>query len=189
MTSNTGLTICKNRYLSFINKGLILFMFTLFIIVIVPCFCLMVTYWREMPMFIKILSPILSAIILAAIATTPFNGMVITKNDSIIFVPDFRVKKLKLKDLKRIAFNFSEWENNKYSAEVKFVYKDGRVFIKDYSRQFRNMKNKTLAMLVYTIKARKVQAICEKLTNLDVCVITIIDKDKNIIHQKSNCVS
>ena len=57
------------------------------------------------------------------------------------------------------------------------------VFCKDYSKQFRNIKNKKLAMSMYTITKRKVERICNKLLNLNICVTTIVDKNKNITYQ------
>lgn len=66
---------------------------------------------------------------------------------------------------------------------VKFVYRDGKVFNKDYSKQFRNMKNKKLAISMYTITKRKVNRICNKLLDLSICVTTILDKNRNITYQ------
>ena len=178
----------KREFLSFINKGIMALLFGLLLLVIIPCTCFVFIYWSEMPVFIKIFWPILLAIVLLGIVllgivNTPLNGMAITKNGTIIFILDFRLKKLNVNELERIAFNFNEWENNKYSATVKFVYKDGEVFAKDYSKQFRNMKNKKLAMSMYTIKKRRVDKICQKLSDLDNCVITIVDKNRNIVYQ------
>ena len=183
MMSNNGLMTYKSKYLSFINKGTMALLFGLLLIVIVPCTCFMFVYWSEMPIFIRIFWPILLTVILIGIIVTPLNGMAITKNGTIFFVPDFRFKKLNVNELERMAFNFNEWENNKYSVTVKFVYKDGEVFAKDYSKQFRNMRNKKLAMSMYTIKKRRVDKICKKLSDLDNCVITIVDKNRNIVFQ------
>ncbi len=99
-------------------------------------------------------------------------------------MPDFRLKKFKVKDLEKIAIVFNEWENNKYSVMIKFLYRDGKVFYKDYSKQFRNMKNKKLAMSIYTMTKRKIDKICNKLLDLNICVTTILDKNRNIIYQK-----
>jgi hypothetical protein len=114
---------------------------------------------------------------------TPLNGMVITKKGSVLFLPDFRFKKFNVKDLEKIAIVFTEWENNKYSAMIKFIYRNGQVFCKDYSKQFRNMKNKKLTMSMYTITKRKVDRICNKLLDLNICITTIIDKNRNITYQ------
>lgn len=181
--SNNGLMTYKNKWLSFINKGIITMLLGLLLIVIVPCSCLLFTYWSEMPIFIKIFWPILSAIIFIGIIITPLNGMIITKKGTILFLPDFRLKKFNAKDLERMAIVFTEWKNNKYSVMIKFIYKDAKVFCKDYSKQFRNMTNKKLTMSMYTITKRKVERICNKLVDLDICVITIIDKNINITYQ------
>lgn len=180
--SNNGSMTYKNKWLSFINKG-IMILFLGLLVVIVPCSYLLFTYWAEMPIFIKIFWPILLAIIFIGIIITPLNGMIITKNGTILFLPDFRLKKFNIKDLEKITIVFSEWENNKYSVMVKFVYRDGKVFNKDYSKQFRNMKNKKLAISMYTITKRKVNRICNKLLDLSICVTTILDKNRNITYQ------
>lgn len=181
--SNNGLMTYKNRWLSFINKGIMTLLLGLLLIVIVPCSYLLFMYWSEMPIFIKMFWPVLLVIIFAGLIITPLNGMIITEKGTVLFLPDFRLKKCNVKDLERLSIVFSEWENNKYSATIKFVYKDGKVFYKDYSKQFRNMKNKKLAMSVYTITKRKIEIICNKLLDLSICAITILDKNKNIIFQ------
>ena len=181
--SNDGLMIYKNKWLSFINKGIIVLLLVLLLMIIVPFSYLLFVYWSEMPIFIKIFWPILLAIIFIGVIIAPLNGMVITKKGTVLFLPDFRLKKFNVKDLEKIAIVFTEWENNKYSVMIKFIYRDGMVFCKDYSKQFRNIKNKKLAMSMYTITKRKVERICNKLLNLNICVTTIVDKNKNITYQ------
>ena len=110
-------------------------------------------------------------------------GWLSQKREPYYFFPDFRFKKINVKDLERLSIVFTEWENDKYSAMIKFVYRDGKVFYKDYSKQFRNMKNKKLAMSMYTIKKGKTERICNKLLDLKICVTTILDKNRNIIYQ------
>lgn len=183
MTSNNGLMTYKKIWLSFINKWIISLLLVVLLIVMVPCSYLVFTYWLEMPILIKIFSPILLALIIMGIIITPLNGMIITKKGTILFLPDFRLKKFNVKDLERIAIVFTEWENKKYSVKIRFIYREGKVFNKDYSNQFRNMKNKKLAMSMYTITKRKVERICNKLLDLNICVITILDKNRNITYQ------
>lgn len=183
MMSNNGLMTYKNKWLSFINKGIITLLLGLLLIVIVPCSYLLFTHWSEMPIFIKIFWPILSAIIFIGIIITPFNGMIITRKGTVLFLPDFRLKRFNVKDLERIAIVFTEQENNKYSVMIKIVHGDGKVFAKDYSKQFRNMKNKKLAMSMYTITKKRVETICNKLLDLTICVTTILDKNRNITFQ------
>ena len=183
MMSSNGLMTYKNKWLSFINKGIITLLLGLMLIVIVPCLYLLFAYWSEMPIFIKIFWPILSAIIFMGVIITPLNGMIITKKGTILFFPDFRLKKLDVKDLEKLSIVFTEWENNKYSAMIKIICRNGQVFCKDYSKQFRNMKNKKITMSMYTITKRKMERICNKLLDLNICVTTILDKNRNIIYQ------
>ena len=183
MMLNNGLMTYKNKWLSFINKGIIVLLLGLLLMIIVPLSYLLFVYWSEMPIFIKIFWPILLAIIFTGVLITPLNGMVITKKGTVFFLPDFRLKKFNVKDLEKIAIVFTEWENNKYSVRIKFICKDGIIFCKDYSKQFRNMNNKKLAMSMYTITKRKVERICNEVLTLNICVTTIIDKNKNITYQ------
>lgn len=180
--SNNGLMTYKNKWVSFINKGIMTLLLGVLLIVIIPCSYLIFAYWSEMPTFIKIFWPVLLAIIFIGIIIAPLNGMIITKKGTILFLPDFRLKRFDVKDLEKIAIIFNKWENNKYSVMVKFVYGDGKTFSKDYSKQFRNMKNRKLAMSVYTITKRKVERICNKLLDLNICVTTIIDNNRNITY-------
>lgn len=184
MMSNNGLMTYKNKWLSFINNGTIVLFLGLIMIIIVPCSYLLFTYWSEMPIFIKIFGPILLVIIFIGLIITPLNGMIITKKGTILFLPDFRLKNFKVKNLEKLSIVFTEWENNKYSVMIKFLCRDGKVFYKDYSKQFRNMKNKKLAMSMYTITKRKIEKICKKLLDLNICVITILGKNGNIIYQR-----
>lgn len=93
------------------------------------------------------------------------------------------MKIFNVKDLEKIAIVFTEWEKNKYSAMIKIIYRNGKVFCKDYSKQFRNMKNKKLTMSMYTITKRKVNRICDKLLDLNIFITTILDKNRNITYQ------
>lgn len=184
MISNNGSATYKSKYLSFINKWFISLLFVLLMLVIIPCSYLIFTYWYEMPIFLKIFWPILLAVILIGAIMTPLNGMFINKKGLITFIYDFRFKKIKTNELGRISFVFNEWGNYKYSATIKFIYKNGKIFIYDYSKQFRSIKNKKLSMSMYTIKKSKIDKICKKMLDLNICVITIIDKNGRITYQK-----
>lgn len=85
MISHNGLMNCKSKCFSFINKGKITLLLVLLLIVIVPCSYLLFKYWSEMPIFIKVLWPILSVIIFIGIILTSLNGMIITKKESSYF--------------------------------------------------------------------------------------------------------
>ena len=141
----------------------------------------MVAYWNEMPIAIKILGPIIMAIAFVGILITPLNGMYINKNGAIIFVSDFRIKRIKVNDVAKLEFIFEEWENKKFSVIVKIACVDGSIFTKDYSKQFCNMPNNKLARSVYTISSNKVDKIQKQVVALNNCVVTVVDKDKNVV--------
>lgn len=181
--SSNGSTTYKLKRITFFNKPMVTLLSSAALIVLIPCSYIMLAYWSDMPLPIKLFVPIVFIIVFVGIIMVPLNGMLITKRGTVLFVPDLRLKKFNLKDLKRISIVFNEWENNKYSATVKFVCTDGTVFLKDYSKQFANMKKQKLARSAYTLSKRKVDKICYNLSDMDVCIITIIDKNHNIVNQ------
>ena len=138
-----------------------------------------------MTLLIKVSSLVMLPFIVAGMIATPFNGMIITSKGTVLFIPDIRLIKRDISDIERIAITFNEWENCKYSATVRFVCKDGRIFEKNYSSEFRNRKQQKSAMSLYTIKKSKVDEICKSLSDVDICVITIVDKNRSITYQKT----
>ena len=186
MISKSGLTVNKRICLSFVNKFLLLVVCGLLLLVISSCSYLLYVYWFDFPLIVKILGPITLAAILIGIAFTPFNGMVITQKGTILFLPDLRIKKASLEELDRVAIIFNECDNGKYSVTVKMVYKSGRVFVKDYSKQFNDLKHKRLPMSVYTINKQKVDKILAKLSALNAFYTTVVDKNRQIVYQNKH---
>lgn len=180
---NNGLMTYKNIFLSFINKGIISLLIISLMIIILPCSYLVFAFWSEMPIFMKVFWPIFLVVLIVGIIIVPFNGMIISRRGVIVFIPDYRIKVFKTSKLESIALNFIECENNKYATTIKLVYKGGKVFTKDYSKQFRNMRKKRLVMSIYTIRRIKVNKILDQLLNFPNCMITIIDKNGKIINQ------
>ena len=186
MELNSGFITCKKTSLSFIKKGVICWFLFLLIILFAVFAFFVFNPEKNAPISVKIILVILLSIFLLGFIIVSLNGMYMNKKGRIIFIPDVRLKKIKLIDLKRISINFNQWENNKFSVMIKFVYKDGKSFKKDYSNQFTGIRNKRLAMSLYTISKRRVDKICESLNDLKICVITIIDKNSKVIYQTTN---
>ena len=109
MRLNNGLTIYKNKHISFINKIAIVLLQIISLLVIVPCSYMVFAYWFEMPLLIRIFWPIILIIILMGIIITPFNGMTITKRGTILFLPDFRLLKSTINNIQRISIIFNQW--------------------------------------------------------------------------------
>ena len=160
--------------------------FIMLMCVIGPLSFIAFQFWPELPIVLKIFWPIiLAGVFVGFLVTTPLNGMFISKTGTLVFIPDVRFKKTNLKELERLAINFSEWENHKYSVSVKLVYKDGNTCTKNYARQFNTQQSifRILSMTVYTLNAKKVNNICNKLMNLNISFITVVDKNGNIVYQ------
>lgn len=183
MGSNNGLTICTNKAMNFINKKVLVFVPILLSAILIPCIWVMVSYWSECPIVLRIMGITLLSIICLGLISIPFHGMYITKKGNILFIPDFRIKVIKRSDISRISLNFNEWQNSKYSVSVKIKYLDGRFFLKDYAKQFRKMRRKRTIMAAYTIKKCEVDKISEMLSNDRIFCITMIDKNGTILSQ------
>ena len=109
MLSNNGLMNEKNKFFSFINKGIMILVETLLLAILFPCFYVIFLYWSEMSILVKMFCPILFMTAFIGIIISPFNGMMITKNGNILFFPDFRLKKLNIKDLKCCCMYDRKW--------------------------------------------------------------------------------
>ena len=139
--------------------------------------------WCEDPLM-AVLCPIAGVICFAAAVLVPLSGMMITKKGTIVFLPDFRLKTFRMTDLKRVVLNFNECKNKKYSVTIKFIAENGKVFMNDYSVHFRNrVRGERLAMAMYTVSRKKVDRICEELSDVSICIITIIYQDQRIVYQ------
>mgnify|MGYP004533966059 FL=1 len=183
MIINSNSTSYKKIKITFINVAMKTFLLSLlFVIIIILCSFSVFANWSEEELIIKIFWPTLLVHIFIVIIVTNLTGMVITKAGTISFLPDFKVKKCNIDELERLAITFTEWENNKYSVTVKFIYKNGKVFCKDYSQKFSDSRFRKILMSVYTINKRKVDKICEKIMDIDVCAITIVNKTGNAIY-------
>lgn len=53
MLSNNGLMNEKNKFFSFINKGIMILVDTLLLAIIFPCFYFIFLYWSEMSILVK----------------------------------------------------------------------------------------------------------------------------------------
>lgn len=195
MTSKNGSTRCKNISLSFISMAGIWLLEIILLAVFIPMFYCIVVYWLEMPILMKILGPILFAILLPSMVLMPINGMVITKKNKVYFMPDIRIKKFNLDEISRIGLVFKRQPNFRYAARVKIMYNDGRVFVKEYSNQFNNdhiaygkhnARKRKLAMALYTIPKSKVDKIIVKIDCLEYITVSIVEDGKIVYNSYKN---
>ena len=67
---------------------------------------------------------------------------------------------------------------------IRFISENGKVFKRDYSVHFRNrVRGTRLAMAMYTISRKKVDRICEELSNVNIFIVTITDQNQKIVYQ------
>ncbi len=181
MTLNNGSTAYKG-HMSFIKKGILSIPLLFLVSVLGACGYLLIAYWVEMPLALKLFGLIIIPILLVGIFMMPLNGMFVTSK-AVVFVPDLRIKRVPVDKLNRISFVFSEWENGKYSVSVKIIRIDGKTFVKDYSSQFANARKKKFLMHANTINKSKVEELVETLSDWQFAETTIVDKNGKIVFQ------
>ena len=186
MTTNSEFFSLKTIFLCFVNKGAVLLYATLTILILLPLFAfsMMLLHDDEFYTEILIFSCIALMVVLIKLITAPLNGIFIRKKGTVVFVLGSRIKKAKVEDLKRFAISFTEWPNNKYSASVKIVYKNGKIYKKDYAHNFVSPKPKRLFYYLYTISQKQMDVLCQRLLDVRNCCITVIDKNGDAVYQK-----
>lgn len=189
MTSSNGSIVYKSMHADFINRAAMSIAAIFLTAVIAAVTVLFVLYWESIPLFIIVILSILLVITAFGIIFMLLNGIFITKKGKLFFFPDFRIKVYKMFDVERLAINFNECENHRYSVTIKIKQKNGKFFFKDYSRQFRNLRQKKLSMFTYTIKRNEVDRIYSKFKALNNIRLTIINRNCEIVMQNTDCTS
>ena len=134
-------------------------------------------------LFVKILLPVIAAgITLISVLSASKEYISFGKDGKIKIVSGFGAETVDVSELKRIAVNFKEWENNEFSAQVKFVFSEGDVILKDYGAKFENTANH-LGLSSYTMPKKEMEAVCEKLASMNICNISVIDIEQDIVYQ------
>ena len=136
-----------------------------------------------MAIILKIAFAILAVISIISLAIAPRNALYVLKSGKIKLVDGaFGGITLELKELKRVAVNFSEWENGEFSADLKFVTEDGDVYKKEYAAKFESTANHT-GLSSYTLPREKVDEYCEKMAEMNLFNVSVIDANKDIVYQ------
>jgi len=132
---------------------------------------------------LKVVFAIAALISLLLLALAPKSGLYVYKNGKIKLVSGiFGGGTFELKDIKRIAVNFSEWETGEFSADLKFVTEDGEIFKKEYAEKFESTSNH-IGLSTYTLPREKVDEYCEKMAEMNIFNISVIDANKDIVYQ------
>ena len=126
---------------------------------------------------------IAAIVALVSLASLPRNGLYVSKDGKIKLVDGaFGGGTFELKDLKRIAVNFSEWETGEFSADLKFVTEDGEIFKKEFAAKFESTANHA-GLSTYTLPRETVDEYCEKMAEMNIFNLSVIDANKDIIYQ------
>ena len=132
---------------------------------------------------LKIVCGIIAVISLISLALTPKNGLYVFKDGKIKLIDGaFGGVTFEIKNLKRVAVNFSEWENGEFSADLKFVTEDGEIFKKEYAAKFESTANHT-GLSAYTLPREKVNEYCEQMAKMNLFNVSVIDVNKDIVYQ------
>ena len=132
---------------------------------------------------LKIVCGVIAVISLIGLALAPRNGLYIFTNGKIKLIDGaFGGVTLDLKDLKRIAVNFSEWETGEFSADLKFVTENGEIYKKEYAAKFESTANHA-GLSAYTLSRAQVDEYCEKMAEMNIFNVSVIDANKDIVYQ------
>ncbi len=162
------------------------FVHSFFQIICISLFSLiLLSVHDRMPAFIYFIWILLALPILIGAITTPFIGIWIY-NNSVLLIPDIRTKRIKAENINSLVLIFKEYKNGKYAVTVKLLYKNGRIFKRDYSVTFRSRLNSIYEMIgrsIYTITKKRVDKICRDALSIDFCtVVNVIDVRGNTVY-------
>ncbi len=110
------------------------------------------------------------------------DGLYINKEGKIKIISGIGKDEFELAQVKRIAFNFTEWENEEFSAQFKVVFEDGEIINQNYAKKFEDTGNH-MGLSSYTMSKAEMEAICKRLEEMNIGNISVIDFNKDITYQ------
>ncbi len=110
------------------------------------------------------------------------DGLYIYTDGKVKIISGIGKDEFELIQVKRIAFNFTEWENEEFSAQFKIVFEDGEILNQNYAKKFEDTGNH-MGLSAYTMSKADMEAICKKLEAMNICNISVIDFNKDITYQ------
>ncbi len=133
---------------------------------------------------------IIFKIVFAAVFVVLLVSALNVRRDGLYVYTDGKVKiisgigkdEFELIQIKRIAFNFTEWENEEFSAQFKIVFEDGEILNQNYAKKFEDTGNH-MGLSAYTMSKNDMEAICKRLEAMNICNISVIDFNKDITYQ------
>lgn len=131
---------------------------------------------------LKIAIAAIFVVLLINVITLPKTGLYIRKDGKIKIVYGMSKDEFEISAIKRIAVNFTEWENEEFSAHFKFVFEDGEIVNVNYAKKFEDTGNH-LSLSSYTMSKEEMEAACKKLAEMNICNISVIDFNKDITYQ------
>lgn len=133
-------------------------------------------------LFFKVMLPVSLIFLALSIVSDNREGVFISTDGKIKITCGLGTDTFDLKDVKRIAVNFTEWENEEFSTQIKIVFNEGDVYNKNYAAKFENTSNH-LFLNKYTLPKSDIDVLCAKLEEMNICNITVIDINKDITYQ------
>lgn len=169
------------------KKNFLLCMIPLIVIAGVFLF-LLIQYWEAFPIAAIVFMLAFCMAIAVGISFALANGIYCLSGKRVLLVLGMRISIVKARSIQRLSVIFREEVHDRFSAAVKLTKHDGHSIQTDHSRQLQNRKNVRLATAVYTIPAKQVDRISEKLLRLPQSTVTQIDLRGKIVWQKRNGV-
>ena len=186
MMSNNGSMICKKVAVSFINKTNFFFCLLPLNVMAGVFLFLLIQYWGVFPALAIAFMIAICIIVIFGDIFALANGLHCLAGERVLLVLGIRIGVVKVQSIQRFSVTFREESYDKFSAMVKLVKQDGGIMKADYSSQFSYRKHKRLAMAVYTISAKQVDRISQKVLCLPNSVLTLVNSKGEIIWQKMN---
>lgn len=130
----------------------------------------------------KVVFAVIFVVLLINALAIPRDGLYIYKDGKVKIISGVGKDEFELSSVKRIAVNFTEWENEEFSAQFKIVFEDGEILNKNYAKKFEDTGNH-FSLSSYTMSKAEMEAICKRLEEMNICNISVIDFNKDITYQ------
>ncbi len=130
----------------------------------------------------KIVFAVIFLVLLISALNVRRDGLYIYTDGKIKIISGMSKDEFELIQVKRIAFNFTEWENEEFSAQFKVVFEDGEILNQNYAKKFEDTGNH-MGLSSYTMSKADMEEICKRLEEMNICNISVIDFNKDITYQ------
>lgn len=168
----------KSKHISLFNRAPLLVTEGVILALCGAILAAVIWFWNEMPLAVRVLSPILVGLMLLVFVLSACYGMYIAPNGTVRLFFLFRVHVFRPEPRRQISLVFTPFAENRYYASVCVEDGNEEVFYYDYVWQLHDRVRKKLAVKIYTLSKEKAEAVAEQLSATAVKV-TFSDSAEN----------